>query len=188
MMKVIDLLELSETVERCRKCTLCQFRTYPVFGTGSPNAKVMFVGEAPNIDDDKEGLPFIGKTNALLTAMIVKCGLTRESVYITNVIKCRPPLNRLPDLNEVHSCLSHLEKQISIVNPQFIVCLGSVASTALIGMDVDNARGFWHFYMDKRVLCTYHPAQLMKNESAKELVSNDLQLLITELRCTTTNS
>ncbi len=183
LLKSLDLLEWEDAAKICRKCDLCKTRKNVVFGSGNPDAQVMIVGEAPGADEDEKGLPFIGKAGTLLTEIIKACGWKREDVYICNVVKCRPPKNRNPTSEEVSTCRHFLDEQIRIIKPKFILCLGSVASKALVGLTINEARETeFHKYKDIPVLCTYHPAYLLRAPQAKKLVWNDLKPLVKALQ------
>ncbi len=180
------LVIVEKTVGQCQLCSeLATTRTKTVFGVGKPNANVMFIGEAPGRDEDLEGKPFIGKAGQLLTNIITSIGWKREDIYICNILKCRPPNNRDPKPEESKNCRKFLEKQIKIVNPKFIVCLGKIASRELLGLSEDTLmaamRGKFFDYNGIKVLCTYHPSYLLRNPSAKKDVWQDLQLLLEEI-------
>ncbi len=176
---------LAQTVAGCRKCAyLAETRTQTVFGTGSSETRLMFVGEAPGADEDRQGKPFVGRAGQLLTDMITKgMGLAREQVYIANVLKCRPPENRTPTDIESNNCIGYLEEQISIIRPEFICLLGRVAlqgllkSTAAMG----KARGKWYYYKGIPTMVTYHPSYLLRKPDAKREVWQDLQMLMKEM-------
>ena len=174
----MKLKTLQSQIAACTRCVLSADRTQTVFGEGNINARVMFIGEAPGADEDEKGRPFVGRAGKLLDAMILACGWEREDVYIANILKCRPPKNRIPEAVEIHSCSNFLERQIAIVNPEFIVCLGSVASNTIVGLPINEARGNWYYYKHHKVLCTYHPAYLLRNEDAKRFVWGDLKILL----------
>ncbi|HVX12422.1 MAG TPA: uracil-DNA glycosylase family protein [Pirellulales bacterium] len=167
--------------ERCRE--LATTRTQTVFGVGDPNARLCFMGEAPGADEDRQGEPFVGRAGQLLNKIIEACGLRRQDVYILNTLKCRPPGNRNPLPNEVANCREFLNRQLDIIQPQFICCLGLVAAQALLGVESSMSRLRKRFfdYRGSRVLCTYHPAYLLRNPSAKKDVWEDMQLLLKEM-------
>jgi uracil-DNA glycosylase family 4 len=177
------LLRMKHEVADCIKCKeLCLTRNQTVFGKGNPNAKILLLGEAAGREEDQTGIPFVGRAGQLLDNILKSCGWSLDDVYICNVIKCRPPQNRLPSPEEIENCSGFLRKQIEVVNPKFIVCLGSVASQALVGLPVGKAREKWHVYENYDVICSYHPAYLLRNPAAKELVWKDLQPLIEVVR------
>jgi uracil-DNA glycosylase len=158
-----------------------QTRTQTVFGVGNPNARVVFLGEAPGADEDIRGEPFVGRAGQLLTDIITKgMKLRREDVYILNVLKCRPPNNRTPAPNEVINCRGFLDRQLELLKPEFICCVGSVAAKTLLDTDqsIGRLRGKFHDYHGIPVLCTYHPAYLLRNPAAKKEVWEDIQVLM----------
>ena len=164
----------------CRRCPLCQQRSHIVFGVGNPNAQLVFVGEGPGHEEDRQGEPFVGAAGELLTKIIQAIKLTRAQVYIANVVKCRPPNNRNPEPDEIKTCLPYLERQIQAIAPRFIVALGKVAAQTLLGSQVpiSKLRGRFHDYGGIRLLPTYHPAYLLRNPSAKRDVWEDMQMLM----------
>jgi uracil-DNA glycosylase len=173
---------LAAEVAKCVRCPiLVANRTRTVFADGSPTARLMFVGEAPGADEDRLGVPFVGRAGQLLTDMITKgMGLTREEVYIANVIKSRPPENRTPEPDEVANCLPYLERQIAIVRPEFLCLLGKTAASALLdtALAVGRLRGRWHRYRGIPAIVTYHPSYLLRQPSAKKEAWDDLQMLM----------
>ena len=180
--KLHELQVLQAEVADCTRCSeLAQTRTQTVFGVGNPNARLVFLGEAPGGDEDRQGEPFVGRAGQLLNDIITKgMKLRREDVYILNVLKCRPPNNRTPAPNEVINCRGFLDRQLAILQPEFICCLGSVAAKTLLDTDVSigRLRGKFHDYRDIPVLCTYHPAYLLRNPAAKKEVWEDIQILM----------
>jgi DNA polymerase len=178
-----SLEKIASDVRECRLCPLCKTRTQTVFGVGSPRARLMFVGEAPGADEDKTGEPFVGRAGQLLTRMIGAMGLTREDVFIANVLKCRPPENRAPLPAEVEKCEPYLIRQIGMIRPEVICALGAVASSTLLRTDtiISKLRGTFHSYHDTPLMPTFHPSYLLRNESAKKDVWNDLQMVMTRL-------
>jgi len=172
---------LREQVAACRKCEeLACSRTQTVFGTGSLNPRVVFFGEAPGADEDKKGEPFVGAAGQLLNKIINASQMKREDVYILNSLKCRPPGNRTPVDIEIENCRPFFEAQLDVLQPEFIVCLGAVAVRAVLQTteSVGRLRGRFHRYRKAKVLVTYHPAYLLRNESAKKFVWDDMQLLM----------
>lgn len=167
----------------CTRCKLHRSRTQIVFGDGNPHAELVFVGEGPGEEEDRQGLPFVGRAGQLLNQMIQAMGLERRQVYICNVVKCRPPGNRTPEKDEVNTCLPFLERQLSVIRPKVIVCLGSVAVQALMGVHrpMSELRGKWFDYRGMRLLATYHPAYLLRNPAAKRDVWSDLQKVMAVL-------
>jgi uracil-DNA glycosylase len=167
----------------CTRCKLHRGRTTIVFGDGNANADLMFVGEGPGRDEDIQGLPFVGRAGRLLTQMIEAMGLQRNDVYICNVVKCRPPENRTPEKDEISTCSPFLVRQIEVINPKVIVCLGSVAAQTLLETNrgITHYRGQWLDFQGRKLLATYHPAYLLRNPSAKGEVWKDLQKVMSEL-------
>ena len=152
----------------CQRCKLHRGRNNLVFGEGSPHAKLVFVGEGPGREEDIIGRPFVGDAGKLLTKIIENgMGLTREEVYICNVVKCRPPGNRDPESDEIETCLPFLKQQVGIIKPEVICILGRIAGQALLGGDfkITHKRGVWHSYMNIPVMPTYHPAYIIRNPS-----------------------
>ncbi|MEQ9406407.1 MAG: uracil-DNA glycosylase family protein [Fuerstiella sp.] len=168
--KAAGLCRLAETVASCRRCTeLADSRRQTVFGVGNPDADIMFIGEAPGADEDRQGEPFVGKAGQLLDKIIAACGLTRQQIYICNILRCRPPGNRNPLPQEAANCREFLDAQIRIVNPSYIVCWGTVAAQNLLNetRSVGRLRGQLLQHGEASVLCTYHPSYLLRNPSAK---------------------
>jgi uracil-DNA glycosylase len=176
------LLEIIRAeVAGCTRCSeLAAGRSQTVFGVGNPNARLMFIGEAPGADEDRQGEPFVGRAGQLLTRIIEACRLTRDQVYIANVIKCRPPGNRNPLPDEVLNCRGYLERQVAIIQPEFICCLGAVAAQAVLKteMSIGRLRGKFHDYEGIPVVCTYHPAYLLRNPDAKRHTWDDMKMLM----------
>ena len=180
--RAAQLAILAKEVAACARCPhLAETRTQTVFGTGTPTARLMFVGEAPGADEDRTGLPFVGAAGQLLTDMITKgMGLTRDEVYIANILKSRPPGNRNPLADEIKNCLPFLEQQIAIIRPEFICMLGKVAASSLLvtSLPVGKLRGKWHRYRGIASIVTYHPSYLLREPSAKKSAWEDLQMLM----------
>ncbi len=170
-------------VTGCEKCSLATTRTKTVFGVGSPSAKLMFIGEAPGADEDKTGEPFVGRAGKLLTDMILAMGLSRDRVYIANILKCRPPDNRNPLPGEVELCEPYLKRQIRIIRPAVICTLGAVSAQTLLKTNVaiSKLRGKFHSYEGTPLLPTYHPAYLLRNPSAKKATWEDLKMVMDKL-------
>jgi DNA polymerase len=179
------LADQAARVAACTKCrVLAQTRTQTVFGTGSPEARLMIIGEAPGFDEDRLGEPFVGRAGQLLNDMITKgMGLAREQVYIVNILKCRPPENRNPDPEEMDNCFPYLEEQIATVRPEYLCLLGRVALIGLLKTNVSlsKARGKWHRYRGIPAIVTYHPAYLLRKPEAKKEAWEDLQVLMNEM-------
>jgi DNA polymerase len=183
--EVSSLEELRDDIGDCRRCKLHSGRTHVVFGIGNPNAKLMFVGEGPGRDEDLKGEPFVGRAGQLLTDIITKgMGLTRDDVYIANVVKCRPPQNRNPEPDEVASCEPFLKKQIELIRPTIIVALGKFAVQALLQskVPITRLRGNWHTYMGIKLMPTFHPAYLLRNPADKKLVWEDIKKVMKEMQ------
>jgi len=175
------LTALANCVAACTRCPeLASTRTQTVFGVGNPEARVLFVGEAPGADEDRLGEPFVGRAGQLLDRIIAACGWKREEIYICNVLRCRPPGNRTPTDKEAENCREFLEGQIATVDPEFIVCWGTVAAQALLRTDVTigRLREQWFQFGRARVLCTYHPSYLLRNPTAKRPVWEDMLRLL----------
>jgi uracil-DNA glycosylase len=170
----------------CTRCKLHRHRTNIVFGVGNPNAELAFVGEGPGHDEDVQGIPFVGRAGQLLTQMINAMGLSREDVYIANVVKCRPPENRTPEKDEIATCLPFLLRQLTSINPKVIVCLGSVAAQALLNTNksISHFRGQWLDFRGAKLMATYHPAYLLRNPHAKPEVWADLKKVMAFLGLT----
>jgi uracil-DNA glycosylase len=179
-----DSLErIREDIGDCKRCRLCQQRTNIVFGSGNARAELIFVGEGPGRDEDIQGLPFVGRAGKLLTQMIEAMGLKREDVYICNVVKCRPPENRAPELDEMETCSPFLFRQLAVIKPKAIVCLGATAFQALYGakQSISRLRGQWLEFRGIPMLATYHPAYLLRNPNAKGEVWEDLKKVMAHL-------
>ncbi|MGI9338387.1 MAG: uracil-DNA glycosylase [Gammaproteobacteria bacterium] len=175
----MDWAALYQTVHSCVKCELCQKRKQPVFGIGDTEADIMFVGEGPGAEEDRQGEPFVGAAGKLLDRMLSAIGLSRESgVYIANVVKCRPPQNRTPKNTEAAACLPYLHRQIELVKPKLLVALGRVAA-AHLGADapIAQTRQSMHEYRGIRLVVSYHPAYLLRTPADKRKSWDDLRLI-----------
>jgi DNA polymerase len=161
----------------CRRCKLCSGRTNIVFGSGTSQTRLVFVGEGPGADEDIQGLPFVGAAGQLLSKMIEGIQLTREQVNICNVVKCRPPGNRTPEEDEIAACSPFLFRQLDSIRPQVICCLGVVATQTVLGTKtaVGKLRGRFHEYRGVQVMPTWHPAYLLRNPAAKRDVWDDVK-------------
>lgn len=179
-----NLEEIKEVVKRCEKCGLCKGRTNTVFGVGNENADIMFIGEGPGADEDREGVPFVGKAGKLMDQAFIGLGINREDVYIANIVKCRPPQNRNPEKEEADACLDYLRKQVMLIKPKIIVLLGSVALKNILGEDygITSSRGKWIDKKGIKYMPTFHPAALLRDESKKIDFWNDLKLVIDEMK------
>ena len=178
-----SLLKIRQDLGECTRCKLHSTRNQIVFGDGSAKAKLVFVGEGPGADEDKQGLPFVGRAGKLLTQMIEAMGLQRQDVYICNVVKCRPPGNRQPEPDEVEKCSPFLFRQLDALQPKVIVCLGATAAQTLLqtNRSISQFRGQWLDFRGYKMLPTYHPAYLLRNPAAKGEVWRDLQKVMAEL-------
>lgn len=179
----LPLQAVREELGDCQRCKLCSTRTNIVFGSGNPNAKLMFVGEGPGADEDIQGLPFVGKAGELLTKMISAMGYSREEVYIANIVKCRPPNNRPPQEDEIATCQPFLLKQIEAIAPQIICALGTFAAQTLLSSPVriSDLRGRFYDLHGIKMMPTFHPAYLLRNPGEKKKVWEDLQKIMAEL-------
>ncbi|MCL6558487.1 MAG: uracil-DNA glycosylase, partial [Firmicutes bacterium] len=167
------LEELKSSIADCQKCGLAANRTNVVFGTGNPFALLMFIGEGPGADEDRLGQPFVGAAGQLLDRILAACGITREEVYIANIVKCRPPNNRVPLKEEAEACLTFLRKQIELIRPKIIVPLGSTALQNLVSPEarITKVRGQWLGPLyGAKVMTTYHPAALLRDPGKKREV------------------
>ena len=185
----LRVLDESE-VKGCTRCALSDSRTQTVFGQGNPNARLVFVGEAPGYEEDKQGLAFVGRAGQLLTRMIVAMGLTRDDVFICNVLKCRPPRNRDPSADEILACNPFLRHQLAIIQPEVLIALGAPAAKTLLGTaeSIGRLRGRFHEYelpadgagevTSVPVMPTYHPAYLLRSPAEKRKAWDDLQMVM----------
>lgn len=171
------LAEIRAEMGDCQRCKLSQTRTHLVFGEGSPRARLMFVGEAPGAEEDLQGRPFVGEAGQLLNRMLHKLGLRREEVYITNVVKSRPPGNRDPEADEVEACLPFLIKQIESIQPLVIVTLGRIATQSLLNTKdpITKLRGKWQKFQGIRVMPTFHPSYLLRSPKERLKTWEDMQ-------------
>ena len=175
--------ELEKEVLSCQRCQLAGTRGKAVFGEGSPRAELMFIGEAPGGDEDKQGRPFVGRAGQLLTKIVEAIGLKREDVFIANILKCRPPGNRNPLPAEIAMCLPYLTRQIELIKPKVICALGKFAAQTLINTDtpIGRLRGKFYDYQGIKLMPTYHPAYLLRNPGGKGDVWKDMQAIAREL-------
>jgi DNA polymerase len=174
---------IRDEIGECSRCPLHKGRNKLVFGDGDPAARLMFVGEGPGADEDAQGLPFVGKAGQLLNNMIAAMGLKREQVYIANVVKCRPPGNRVPEQEEGATCTPFLFRQIDVVRPHVLVALGATAATWLLGVrqPLAGLRGRVHSVRGTQLIVTYHPAYLLRDPRQKKEAWADLQIAMREL-------
>lgn len=175
--------EIRRELGDCKRCGLCERRKNIVFGTGNPRAQLVFVGEGPGAEEDLRGLPFVGPAGQLLTKMIEAMGLTRDDVYICNVVKCRPPENRDPEPPEISACEPFLKSQLASIAPKVVVALGRVAAQALLAdtTPITRMRGTWRVYEGVALMPTFHPAYLLRNPNEKRVAWEDLQKVMAKL-------
>ena len=175
--------ELEESIKDCQKCKLYKMRQNIVFGTGNKNAKLMFIGEGPGADEDRQGEPFVGRAGKLMNMAFEMIGIKREEVYIANIVKCRPPGNRNPEDDEANACMDYLRNQVMLVKPKIIVLLGSVALKNILGKEygITSARGKWVERKGIKYMPTWHPAALLRDESKKIDFVKDLMSVQEEL-------
>ncbi len=181
-----DITTMQDLEENARSCRLCPLRDgckQVVFGVGPQNADIMLVGEGPGQSEDEIGEPFVGKAGQLLDRILEAAGITRSKVYITNVVKCRPPGNRLPNPNEIALCRGYLEAQIRLIKPKLIICLGALATQTVVDnkAKITIVRGKWFTRQGIMIMPTYHPAALLRNESLKRPVWEDFKLIRQEV-------
>ncbi len=179
----LSLEAIREDLGECQRCKLSPTRTNIVFGTGDPQAALMFVGEGPGQEEDRQGKPFVGRAGELLTKMITAMGLSRNTVYIANIIKCRPPKNRNPQSDEIAACQPFLDRQIAAIRPKVICALGTFAAQTLLQSDsrISDLRGHFHNLDGRKVMPTFHPAYLLRSPEKKPQAWEDLQKIMFEL-------
>jgi len=177
------LADIAARVAGCTRCPLCQSRTRTVPGQGHEHPEIAFVGEGPGADEDRTGLAFVGRAGQLLTRIIEAMGLTRDQVWIGNIVKCRPPGNRTPLPDEMEACLPYLKEQIALLKPRIIVCLGATAVKGLLqaSAGITKLRGTWMSFEGTDVMPTYHPAYLLRNPAGKREVWEDMQAVLARL-------
>jgi uracil-DNA glycosylase len=177
------LLKIREDIGDCKRCKLHRARHTIVFADGNPKADLVFVGEGPGHDEDIQGLPFVGRAGKLLNQMIEAMSLQRKDVYICNVVKCRPPENRLPERDEIEQCSPFLLRQLDVISPKVIVCLGACSAQTLLQTNrgISHFRGQWLEFRGHKLMATYHPAYLLRNPAAKSEVWKDLQKVMAVL-------
>jgi DNA polymerase len=166
-----------EEIGDCKRCKLHPTRKNIVFGSGNPGARLMLVGEAPGAEEDEQGMPFVGKAGQLLTKIIEAIDLKRSDVYIANIIKCRPPSNRNPDEDEIKTCIPFLKKQIEIIAPEIVCTLGNIAARSLLDTDmgITKLRGRFHERSGLKIMPTYHPSYLLRDQSKKRETWEDMK-------------
>lgn len=181
---VETLADIRTDLGDCRRCRLSEGRTNIVFGSGNPHARLVFVGEGPGYEEDRQGQPFVGAAGQLLTKIIEAIKFTRNQVYICNIVKCRPPGNRNPKPDEIAACSPFLKRQIAAINPDFICTLGGFAAQTLLAtkMPISKLRGVFYDYLGIKVMPTYHPAFLLRNPEKKRSVWNDMKMLMKAMR------
>jgi len=177
--RAAHLAQVGTEASACTRCRLAEGRRTVVFGTGNPDADLMFIGEGPGAEEDRQGIPFVGPAGQLLTRIIGAIGLARGDVYIANVVKCRPPGNRDPQADEVAACRGFLEEQVRLVAPRVLVALGRIAAQTLLGneLPVGRMRGSWHRVFGVPLRVTYHPAALLRNDALKRPTWEDMQVV-----------
>lgn len=175
-----DWEKLEQICKNCKDCKLCESRKNVVIGVGNKKAKIMFIGEGPGADEDEQGIPFVGKAGQLMNKAFAGVGIKREEVYITNIVKCRPPQNRDPERDEAEACKKYLEAQIKLINPEIIVLLGRIALKNYLGEEykITNCRGNWFEKDGRKILPTFHPAALLRDDSKKINFWQDLKKVI----------
>lgn len=171
--------ELESSIENCQQCKLCKNRANIVFGVGNKEAKIMFIGEGPGADEDRIGEPFVGKAGQLMNKAFEGIGIKRDEVYIANIVKCRPPQNRIPEKDEASACMHYLRNQVMLIKPKIIVLLGSTALKNILGEDhsITRERGNWKEIKDISYMPTWHPAALLRDETKKIQFWKDLKLV-----------
>ena len=172
--------ELESSIVNCKKCRLCQNRMNIVFGIGNKNADIMLIGEGPGADEDKQGIPFVGKAGQLMNKAFEGLGIDRGNVYIANIVKCRPPANRVPENDEVEECLNYLRNQVILVKPKIIVLLGNTALKNVLGKEysITASRGKWIEHKGILYMPTWHPAALLRDETKKIEFWKDLKQVV----------
>ena len=180
-----DFELLKAEVSGCTKCDLHRSRINAVFGMGNPESKIFLIGEGPGHDEDVQGLPFVGRSGQLLDKILAACGFTRkEHVFIGNIVKCRPPQNRVPTPEERAKCLPYLLEQIELINPYIIILLGSTALQGIIDQKakITQERGNWQMWNNRHVMPTYHPAALLRNANLKKETWEDFKKIVQKYR------
>ena len=179
--------ELEERCNACDKCSLCKTKTNTVFGVGNKNAKLMFVGEAPGESEDMQGIPFVGAAGKLFDKYLSAVGISRDEVYIANILKCRPPKNRDPQPEEAETCIEHLRAQVRIIRPAILVCLGRISAQRLIKPDfrITRERGVWFTRGAFEMCAVYHPSALLRDPSKREDMLEDMRAIAAKYRALT---
>ncbi len=178
-----SLQTIRSDLGECRRCKLSRARTHIVFGAGNPKASLVFVGDGPGYDEDRQGQPFVGSAGQLLDRIIAAIKMTREEVYLCNVVKCRPPRNRTPETEEIAACLPFLERQIAVIQPRFICALGGTAAQSLLRspLHISKLRGSFHNYKGIRLMPTFHPDYLNHHPEKKRETWEDLKMIMREM-------
>ena len=178
-----ELAAIEKEIAACTKCPLAPTRTHTVSGQGNPRPEIAFIGEGPGAEEDKQGVAFVGRAGQLLTSIIGAMGLTRDEVWIGNIVKCRPPGNRTPFPDEMEACMPFLKRQLAILKPKVIVCLGATAVKGLLGeqIGITKLRGNWRSFEGIDVMPTFHPAYLLRNASGKAPVWEDMKAVLKHL-------
>jgi uracil-DNA glycosylase family 4 len=178
-----NLEELYGAIHECQRCSLGATRNKFVFGAGNPNAEIMFVGEAPGAEEDRQGIPFVGRAGQLLDKILAAMKLSRDDVYIANILKCRPPNNRDPQPEEAATCEPYLHHQLNLIKPKIICCLGRISAQRLMqtNMSLAQMRDRWFDYRGTILMVTYHPAALLRNPNFKRPTWEDMQKLMKKL-------
>lgn len=173
----LTLAAVRDELGDCQRCKLSRFRSHIVFGDGSPQARLVLVGEAPGEEEDRQGLPFVGAAGNLLDRLLKKLGLNRGELYITNIVKCRPPGNRNPEADEINSCLPFLKKQLQVIRPRIICLLGRIATQVLLetSTPLNKLRGQWQEWQGIKVMPTYHPSYLLRFPEQRKKTWEDMQ-------------
>lgn len=176
--------DLENNIKDCKRCKLCSNRNNIVLGEGNKNAKVMFIGEGPGADEDIQGQPFVGKAGQLMNKAFESLDIDRKEIYITNIVKCRPPQNRVPDKEEADACMDYLRNQVILIKPKIIVLLGSTALKNILGQDysITKERGKWIQNKEIWYMPTFHPAALLRDDSKKIDFWRDLKLVNEKLK------
>ena len=177
------LQRIADRIAACKQCSLCTSRGQTVPGTGHLHPELVFVGEGPGAEEDRQGIPFVGRSGQLLTRMITAMGYSRDEIWIGNIVKCRPPDNRAPTQDEMAACLPYLKEQIALLQPKVIVCLGATAVKGLLDITtgITKLRGQWHRFDGIDVMPTFHPAYLLRNPPAKKDAWEDLKRVLRKL-------
>ncbi len=176
--------ELKSSINNCNKCKLCKDRKNIVFGQGNVNADIMIIGEGPGAEEDIQGMPFVGKAGQLMNKAFQGLGINRDDLYIANIVKCRPPLNRDPEQDEIDACLNYLRNQVIIVKPKIILLLGNIALKTILGKEYSITKARGNFIDKKGILYmpTYHPAALLRDESKKIYFWEDIKKCVNKLK------